>query len=487
VYRPQAALGPPPPVFVPRGAQAPLQLNPAHAGGAPPVYRPQRTTDFAPPPVFVARAAGAPLQLTPAHRGGAPPVYRPGAAAAPAQMRRAPALAPATIQRKIPAKDAERILTAILTYHRRTNLMSELRSRVREIAEMADTTEENCKQRLLDDAQVGPALRALRMDAPSPNSKVQPTGDKKRVYEAVLEATFYHVAPGAVAATIRGTGVDPDKGGNDTGISATRAVNGQAEQLKKESEHKAYVARSMDELEQYGKKMEKPAYLRVFLSQAERNALKTDPKSKSGLFSEQRLRHVDNAEGSVPTAVIDMLAQDLKMDRNQVRQFYYELLGDGAFEKRERKFERDEIAFIEERHLIGNCLYDAVNDALGNSEGLANQYRQIATQWFVTHYHNYPDLQAVGDPTEVVDILSTPGRWDADAGDLAPLILASALGATIEVVTAHNRFVYAPLGNGSVRSVTVFYHLQHYTDIPLAAHQGWEQRPQKSLTAKKKV
>ncbi len=118
----------------------------------------------------------------------------------------------------------------------------------------------------------------------------------------------------------------------------------------------------------------------------------------------------------------------------------------------------------------GDCLYDAVNDALGNQYDNVAAYRDIAHAWFLENVQIYPDLTAVADFDDIVRTLKTPRAWTGDAGDLSPLILASSLNITLEIVSVAAVHVYPPLGDNSVRTVTVYYAADHYTDQPTDLH-----------------
>jgi hypothetical protein len=125
----------------------------------------------------------------------------------------------------------------------------------------------------------------------------------------------------------------------------------------------------------------------------------------------------------------------------------------------------------------GDCLYDAVNDALGNKDDNVEAFRHIASQWFVANLPTYPQFAEVADFDRIVETLKTPGAWTGDAGDLSPLILASSLDVTLNIVTPIATHVYSPLGSASQRAVTVYHAGNHYTHVPTDQHREWKSQP----------
>jgi hypothetical protein len=135
---------------------------------------------------------------------------------------------------------------------------------------------------------------------------------------------------------------------------------------------------------------------------------------------------------------------------------------------------------------IGDCLYDAVNDAVDSLQSNVDIYRELAAHWFLSNLAEYPDLVQVADFDEIVNVLKQPGAWSGGAGDLSPLILASTLGVELIIVTPEVVHVYPPLGGVASRQVTIFYHENHYTDSPVEEHGDYLQLKTVSHTIKKK-
>jgi Domain of unknown function (DUF4157) len=122
--------------------------------------------------------------------------------------------------------------------------------------------------------------------------------------------------------------------------------------------------------------------------------------------------------------------------------------------------------------IVGDCLYDAVNDARGNVNSNVQAYRDLAYDWFLRNFPNYPDLAQVADFDRIVTVLKTPGAWRGDAGDLSPLILASSLGITLVIVTPSAIHTYPPLEGEAQATIAVYYANNHYTAEPVAEYSG---------------
>jgi hypothetical protein len=134
--------------------------------------------------------------------------------------------------------------------------------------------------------------------------------------------------------------------------------------------------------------------------------------------------------------------------------------------------------------VIGNCLYDAVNDALGNEASNAILLRQLVAAWYANNHMHYQEFAAVENPDAILGLLATQGAWQGNAGDLAPLILALANNIELTIVTVTNTYVYTPPNFD--RQVTIYLHNSHYTDRPTEAHLSREIRATKNIKATKK-
>jgi hypothetical protein len=118
----------------------------------------------------------------------------------------------------------------------------------------------------------------------------------------------------------------------------------------------------------------------------------------------------------------------------------------------------------EETAPSGNCLYEGVNIALGNPGDMDGVLRQFATDWLLHH----PQIATDGgiDADRVIAMLSRNGAWAGDAGDLAPYILASAIGRTIIVHTAEVTYHIEPEGGARGDDVELYLSGAHYTVNP---------------------
>ncbi|WP_135557196.1 OTU domain-containing protein [Paenibacillus cymbidii] len=119
----------------------------------------------------------------------------------------------------------------------------------------------------------------------------------------------------------------------------------------------------------------------------------------------------------------------------------------------------------EETKANGDCLYEAVNIILGNPMETIGTFRTMATN-FITHH---PDLanNAGVNMDAIVYTLSTPGAWQGDPGDLAPIILASVIERQINVVTDTGITTIDPLGQTSGAPITLYLSGNHYTVNPV--------------------
>jgi Domain of unknown function (DUF4157) len=118
---------------------------------------------------------------------------------------------------------------------------------------------------------------------------------------------------------------------------------------------------------------------------------------------------------------------------------------------------------------LGDCLYTAVNHARGNAGDNEDAFRQIATMWLLAQQDDHPIFQ-FGDRAELIQVVSTPGAWTGDEGDLSAVVLAHSLGLRLRVVTAANVYVF----DGGGGTVTIYYNANHYTSFPVEGVHGEE-------------
>ncbi len=121
--------------------------------------------------------------------------------------------------------------------------------------------------------------------------------------------------------------------------------------------------------------------------------------------------------------------------------------------------------------LDGNCLYHAVNQARGFGDSLdaARGLRAIVVEWAMSPDH----LGAVVDYAHghgvdfgvLINTLQRNGNWQGPAGDLAPRMVASALGRNIEIHRQYQLPLIAqPLaGPAGGDPIVVYLHNSHYS------------------------
>ena len=80
----------------------------------------------------------------------------------------------------------------------------------------------------------------------------------------------------------------------------------------------------------------------------------------------------------------------------------------------------------------GNCLYEAVNIALNNPPDMDRVLRQMVTDYAIQKPEIMRDAGL--DHNRVMNTLSTPGGWAGNEGDIAPVLLASAIRQNIRVI-----------------------------------------------------
>lgn len=251
---------------------------------------------------------------------------------------------PTVVRRQIKPQKAERKFTAELAKYPNAPTMTQAqRERVRDIAARADTTDDNVLDKVRTDAVLGPVLRELRMTLkPGRERNVSTQPDEvQRTYATIRAMTFYHGTHKEYTSSIRVSGLDPNHGGKAGGASAEQSLAGKKAQNIAESKNRVFVTRRFSEAHSYvtdggG------AVLRCFIPRAQRDRLVLDPRSQDGFFCEELIRFVDNPDGQVQTAVIDLAAEEAGLDRRIVREAYAWLLCNNAFEAREMQYEPPE-------------------------------------------------------------------------------------------------------------------------------------------------
>lgn len=154
----------------------------------------------------------------------------------------------------------------------------------------------------------------------------------------------------------------------------------------------------------------------------------------------------------------------------------------------QEKASSEEVALPEEAGgLPGDCLYTAINQALGNSGNNELLYRKIAFEYTQGLREDNPFFLGT-TKQDVLSIIGTPQAWAGNAGDAVPLILAHALGIRLTIVpSAGTSDTYGAEGP----EVRVYYHQNHYTSYPVWKHiaapdvEKSERRQRLSLFASK--
>lgn len=121
----------------------------------------------------------------------------------------------------------------------------------------------------------------------------------------------------------------------------------------------------------------------------------------------------------------------------------------------------------------GNCLYNTVAKVIGDGRKGAD-LRQAARTWLVNLTLNQATQLMMLVPIEsdideqdvwqrILAVVATPGQWGGNEGDLAPYILAQALG--IRLIIQYPNGDYTVIGEGA--GYTIYYNgINHYQDTP---------------------
>ena len=354
VYRPvtstpqpkNAALAAParsgaPPVYRPvTSTPQPKNATPAApaCSGAPTVYLPQqvvRPLPAGPPPVYRPR----PTTLrSPASGAGAPPEYRPQQVALRSPVKPVAAV----VQRAVKLQQAVAALETIMADHDRkdwyqANWPDGVKAIANEVAEREDTDKDNLKSRLQSHPKVSAELRGYRMllEVPVEKKTQEWSADERAVYEAVLALSFYHVSKSAEA--VRASGLDPQHGGKEGGISDERSVGGQREKNIKGSKGKVFVTRKWSEAKQYAEGDESRV-IRVIIPEdkLDQGSLQVDPDSMFGLSHNIVLKGMDvryrQLDWWASMYVAEYLTKRGKISaRNNLATIYPALVEKGAF------------------------------------------------------------------------------------------------------------------------------------------------------------
>lgn len=346
VYRPKTAAVAVPKVLQQKPAFA---TSPAQTQAAPPVFR----------PVSFGVAGPAPrqrsIQRQPERRLG-PPLSSPAiqrsnsgraSIAVPRPPLRAASKGQGVLQAKLPKWAGKRELDRLLT---NSGIVLEGTQKApldiiaEQIGAMADTTPENVTERILSDPAIASVFRTARL-APdtSPWKTVEGLSETEtRVLEALKKTTFFSGTKAEYVENVRTFGLDPSHGGKKGGASDTLSVSSKRDTHMKESKGKVYVTRSFKEASGYAEKGTEPVM--IFVPTASQKGLQVDPRSQTGMYSEERLGMADQEGGVFGGGAIGMLRNELASDTSketpstkEIREAYLKLLSKGALPQRQEK------------------------------------------------------------------------------------------------------------------------------------------------------
>lgn len=117
----------------------------------------------------------------------------------------------------------------------------------------------------------------------------------------------------------------------------------------------------------------------------------------------------------------------------------------------------------------GNCLYEAANIQLDNPPETTQFFRRMGAQFIRDNSH----IVAIAglNLDDVIRTISTPGVWAADAGDLAPVVLASVVQRQLIIVQNDTVFTVEPFGGAVGDPLTMYLNGNHYTVHPVTDAQ----------------
>ncbi|HEX9986866.1 MAG TPA: hypothetical protein VGE45_00085 [Chloroflexia bacterium] len=232
--------------------------------------------------------------------------------------------APPVVQRVIAANVAEQKLRTILDQHGLGGEYGGLRDTARALAEQPDVTEENIGDKIKEHRDIMPKLLAVRLTSDEKPAKAgQLQGADKEIYDTLFDWLFYHVTPTTNVAAVKESGLDPNKGGTDGGISDVSSVTAQdRERNVSRSKKYSFVTRRESEAKQYKGSLEQkrvPAtIMHVFISPEYRNTIELDKDSQQGLKDKHAMTEVGTGHGG------DLNEVALKVFKRAMRNKYSE-------------------------------------------------------------------------------------------------------------------------------------------------------------------
>jgi hypothetical protein len=165
-----------------------------------------------------------------------------------------------------------------------------------EVGGLEDTTKDNAKRRLAEHKDIRPLLLGHRMrlegTGPAPSEmkvdqdEVDPA-QLSEVYRAFRHLLFFHASK--AHADIRASGLDPDHGGKDGGLSDERSLVARREQNLAAAKHKVFVTRKYSEAKGYADGHEERIVM-LIVPREFQNDLQVDPDSQFGVMGADHLK-----------------------------------------------------------------------------------------------------------------------------------------------------------------------------------------------------
>jgi len=181
-----------------------------------------------------------------------------------------------------------------------------------EVGGLADTDSDNVRRRLVSHPDIVGLLMSYRMKLASKDGEApaesldldENTGriaedayeakDIAEVYTAFRSLVFFHAS--VAAGAVRETGLDPDYGGKDGGLTGEKSLAGKRETNLAAAKKKVFVSRKFIEVKQYAEGVEKNIVM-LIIPTAFQNLLELDPDSQFGVKGGDALKGTINENG----------------------------------------------------------------------------------------------------------------------------------------------------------------------------------------------
>ncbi|MBW4439547.1 MAG: hypothetical protein KME04_20585 [Pleurocapsa minor GSE-CHR-MK-17-07R] len=168
-----------------------------------------------------------------------------------------------------------------------------------EINAHADLTQENLPRFVRSHPDIMPLLKNPRLTLiTSGDPTAQTSGSQADiVYRAYQELVCYHYS--LAADKIRESGLDPNYGGTEDGLSATRSLPGKKAENVNAAKKKVFISRSYTEAKQYAKGGKESDIVRLLVPVDEQAKFEVDPDSQRGMTGVEHLKGAVKADGSL--------------------------------------------------------------------------------------------------------------------------------------------------------------------------------------------